>query len=196
MTIHIKNIKINISVYFAAVITFALLFIPSGNALTTLLCCVLHEIGHLTAIAIFKGNIKSITLGAYGMRIDTIQSYRISPKKEIIISLAGPIVNFALVILGIILKKQSLININLCLGIFNMMPTGTTDGQTALLNTLILHTERQKAEKILKKISGTFLILLYTLGIIILIKSKLNFSLLAMAIYMTVINITKKELIV
>ncbi len=193
MTIHIKKIKINISVYFAAVITFALLFIPNGNALTTLLCCIFHEIGHMTAIAVFKGNIKSVTLGAYGMRIDTIQSYRISPKKEIIISLAGPIVNFALVVFGILLKNKTLINVNLCLGIFNLMPTGTTDGQTALFNALILHTERQKVEIILKRISETFLIVFYALGIIVLIKTKYNFSLLAMALYMTVINITKKS---
>lgn len=193
MTVRLGKIKINISVYFAAVITFALLFIPNGGALTTLLCCILHEAGHILTIAIFNGNIKCITLGAYGMRIEVNQNYKISPKKEIIISLAGPIINFLFAFVGLLIKNKHLISINLCLGIFNLMPTGTTDGQTALFNLLILHMERQKAKAALKKISTAFLVLFYISGIVVFFKTKYNFSLLVMAIYMTVINITKMQ---
>ena len=94
MTLYFKNIKINISVYFAAIITFALIFVPNGGAPAALLCCILHEIGHLCAIFISGGTVSGISLGAYGMRIDSRQSFKITPAKEIFISLAGPFVNF------------------------------------------------------------------------------------------------------
>lgn len=190
MTVQLKKIKIRISVYFAAVVTFALIFVPDGNALLSLLCCMLHETGHLAAIRFFGGSVRSISFGAYGMRIDASHSLKISPLKEAVISLAGPVVNVILLIIGIMTEISGLFRINLCLCIFNLLPVGMTDGQSALKNVLSAITDREKAKAALKIISTAFLIVIYAIGLAVLIKTKYNFSLLAVAVYMTVISIT------
>ena len=171
MTVELRKIKIRVSVYFAAVVTFALIFVPDGNALLSLLCCMLHETGHLAAIRLFGGKVRSISFGAYGMRIDASHSLRISPLKESVISLAGPAVNIILLIIGILTESSGLFRINLCLCVFNLLPVGTTDGQSAL-----------------KIISTAFLVVIYAVGLAVLIKTRYNFSLLAVAVYMTVID--------
>lgn len=190
MTFSIRNIQISVSVYFAAVITFALLFAPNGSALPALLCCILHEIGHMTAIYLSGGRVQKISLGAYGMRIDSIRTLKISPKKEIIISLSGPFVNLILLTAGIILKNPIIMRINLVLCIFNLLPAGSTDGYNAIKNVLSLFFSEQKVKDVLKIISTSFLIIVYVFGIILFIKTKYNFTLLAVAVYMTVINTT------
>lgn len=192
MTLRIKNIYITVSVYFAAVITFAFLFFKNSSILMTLICCILHEIGHLSMIFLCRGSVRKITLGAYGMRIDPVRTLKISPKKEILISLAGPFVNILLLSVGLLLNRNQLVKINLILCLFNLIPAGKTDGYTALFNSLILIFSRSKTEAVLKKISTAFLIVMYLLGIIVLIKTKYNFSALAVAVYITIINAAKK----
>lgn len=191
MTFKLKNIYITVSVYFAATITFALLFFRDFNVLPTLICCILHEIGHLVMIFICRGSVRKISLGAYGMRIDPIRTLKISPKKEILISLAGPFMNIILALIGLLLKNNLLIKINLGLCFFNLLPAGKTDGHTALYNALILKLDRNKAEAIIRKIAIVFLAVIYLLGITILIKTKYNFSFLAVAVYITIINAIK-----
>ncbi len=188
MTFSVKNIQISVSVYFAAVITFALLFAPNGSALPALLCCILHEIGHLTAIYLSGGRVRKMSLGAYGMRIEPVRTLKISPGKEIIISLAGPFVNVILLIAGIVLKDTMITGINLALCVFNLLPVGKTDGGSALFNGLSLFLEERKIKDALRITSTSFLIIIYVFGVIILVKTKYNFTLLAVAVYMTVIN--------
>lgn len=190
MTVKIRNVRINISVYFAAVITFLLLFAPNGSALPALICCILHETGHLTAIYIFGGKVSGFSLGVYGMRIDSQKSLNISPKKEIIIALAGPFVNILFAVIGIIIKSSMLIRINTVLCIFNLLPTGKTDGYNALFNGLSFILSEEKIKDVLRIISTSFLIIIYIAGIIIFVKTKYNFSLLAVAVYMTIISTT------
>lgn len=190
MTFRIRNTKFSISVYFAATITFALLFAPGGSALPALICCILHESGHLIAIYLSGGRITAVSLGAYGMRIDSAPSLRISPKKEILISLAGPFVNILIAVAGIFLKNERLIIINTCLCVFNLLPTGRTDGYITLFNMLSLILNEQKVKDVLKITGTSFLIIIYIFGIIIFAETKYNFSLLAVAVYMTVISTT------
>lgn len=191
MTFKIKGISISVSVYFAATVTFALLFFQGRSILPTLICCILHEVGHLIMIRVCRGNVRKISLGAYGMRIDPVRTLKISPKKEILISLAGPFVNIILSIFGLIAKQNLLLRINLVLCFFNLIPAGKTDGHTAIYNALILKLNRAKSESVMKIISTAFLIIMYLMGITALIKTKSNFSVLAAAIYITIINAVK-----
>lgn len=188
MTVKIKDISVNISVYFAALITFLLIFAPNGSALTALVCCIIHEIGHLAAIYIFGGKVSGFSLGAYGMRIDSAQNIRISPGKEAIISFAGPFTNILIIIFGLIIKSDVLIKVNLCLCIFNLLPVGRTDGYNTIYNGLSLFFNEANIKDVLRIISTSFLIIIYIFGIIVLIKTKFNFSLLAAAVYLSVIN--------
>ena len=193
MTFKIKETYFSISVYFAAVITFALLFIPHSSVLSTLFFCILHEIGHLTAIILSGCNVSGIFLGPYGMRIEPSKTLKISSIKEIIISLAGPFVNVILMFFGKILHQPMIFKFNTALCLFNLIPIGRTDGYNALYNILTLLFDNRKTETVLKIISTVFLIVTYLMGITVFLNSNYNFSLIASAVYLTIINAVEKE---
>ena len=51
----IRGVTISVSVYFAALLTFLFALFPGGYAPLGLLCCVLHETGHLIFIKLCGG---------------------------------------------------------------------------------------------------------------------------------------------
>lgn len=53
-------------------------------------------------------------------------------------------------------------------------------------NLLICKTSEQKAKAALKAISAAFIFIMYLTGFLILLKSRYNFTVLAVAIYLTV----------
>lgn len=189
MILSIKNIKISVSVYFAALVTFACVFAPDGTALLGILCCALHETGHLILIKLFGGNVKGVFFGAYGMRIETAQNMGISHKKEAAISFGGPFVNIILGTVGLIFGFNRLLFVNAALAVLNLIPIEKTDGWSILYNIFISEIEEEKVKAVLKIISTAFLFLFYFFGFAVLVKSGFNFSLLAVAVYLTVMYV-------
>ena len=189
MKTHIGNFRISISVYFAAIITFALIFSPDAGALTVLLSCIFHEAGHLAAIKIFGGKANGISLGAYGMRIDADYGMKLSPLKEAAVCAAGPAVNIILAVWGIICKNRFLVSVNISLAVINLIPAGKTDGYNGLYCLISALSDCNDPSPILKRISIVFIAAAYTAGIIIFLKSGFNFSLLAAAVYMTLLSL-------
>ncbi len=133
--------------------TFLLvLLIPgvlSGGLLTVLLvlsvfgCVLLHEFGHALMARRFGIETEDITLYPIG-GVARLQRMPRAPGAELLIALAGPAVNFAiggalaiLGLLGLVGLGQysvagSLLNINLMLGLFNLLPAFPMDGGRVL----------------------------------------------------------------
>ena len=185
MTAQIKNVKLNISVFFAAAVTFMLIFAPDGSALTGLFCCIAHEAGHLVFIKLFGAKVSTVYFGVYGMRIETSGTLRLSHLKEAAVAFAGPALNIAFIIIGLIIKNSRFVNINAALALLNLMPVGKTDGRNILYNLLIRTQNVQKTEKALRMTGAVFLGIIYFFAFAVFIKSGYNFSLFAAAVYIT-----------
>ena len=80
MTAFVKDTKIQISVYFALLLTLVFALSPQGYAPVGLVCCLLHEAGHLICMKVVGCKIRGVVFGAYGMRIDS--DWPLSFKKE------------------------------------------------------------------------------------------------------------------
>ncbi len=186
MTAYFKNIKINISVYFASTLALLCVFSENGYAGLGLICCIFHEIGHLIVLKIMGGRIKSITFGVYGMRIDTHSDVNLSLVKSALVAVGGPLMNLMLAGVGMILKSQMLINTNLVLMIFNLLPIEPMDGYSFLFNLLLIKCDAEKLKTALKFISAVFLSVLYLFSFLLLFKTGYNFTLLAVTVYLTV----------
>ncbi len=146
MTAQFRNIRISISVWFAAVIMLLCIFAPEGSALTGLLCSLAHETGHLIFIKVFGAKVKSLSLGVYGMRIECSGNLKVSHSKEAVISFAGPAVNILLSLLALTVHNTRLFYINVLLAVFNLLPAGKTDGWNILYNVLIQFIDEKKTE--------------------------------------------------
>lgn len=120
---------------------------------------IIHETGHLISIIISGEKIKSFSLSIFGADIKRSgQSNLIF--NEIIINLAGPAVNLLAAGLCFLLSKPINNNalslftvINLCLGIYNILPFWSFDGGKILSLILSEHISRKYTDVIITVLS-------------------------------------------
>ncbi len=185
MTAEFKGVKIKISVYFAAVLALLCVMSKNGYASMGLVCCVLHEMGHLIFMKAVGGRVRAISLGAYGMRIDTAPDINLSPLKDAFIAFGGPFVNIVLFIIGLAIGNRMLMSVNLVLAVFNLLVIESMDGYNLIYNILISRFQTEKVKAALRFVSAAFLVLLYYFAFLVLLKSRYNFTVLAVAVYLT-----------
>jgi Zn-dependent protease len=87
----------------------------------------LHEIAHL--LVAFAVGVKIKSVGFCWRGLYTVREAG-TPRKNLIVTLAGPLMNFALLILWPLSPMFGLAN--LCLGFFNLIPLTGSDGDRAL----------------------------------------------------------------
>lgn len=166
----------------------------SGIAVYGFLFAFMHEIGHISAMKIFKLKIEKIKFGF--VNIDLIpEGYNkiIKDKINVIILLSGPFINILLFVAFYICFFCSCERIyyflsfqNLFIGVLNLLPIDSLDGGKILKIILNRYFDFFLAEKVLKCISFLILIPLFLLGICVLFYSRYNFSLIVFAIYLVI----------
>lgn len=101
----------------------------AGTLFLGLSAMVLHEFGHLATSLMIGIKVKSVGLCMKGMYIVREAG---SPSKNLLISLAGPLTNVALVLLFWNVSTKFALA-NLCLAICNLAPVRGSDGDRALV---------------------------------------------------------------
>ena len=150
--------------------------------LTIFVCVTLHEFGHALAAKRFGIKTKDITLLPIG-GLARLESIPEKPKEELIVALAGPLVNIIIVAalyplvhfsfditsvaqLSSITSDNFIFNlmfINLWLAVFNLIPAFPMDGGRVLRAVLSFKMERHKATRIAASIGQ-----LLSIGFVIL----------------------------
>lgn len=133
------------------------------------LSCLLHEFGHLAAICICKCRYRRIDILPMGALIVCPEG--MPYKKELAVALAGPAASAlgcaaALAFFAAFGSVSALyafaVGAVLCL--FNLMPAKRLDGGKALLNYLLMHKEKDTAERICSAVSSVVFVLLFALA--------------------------------
>lgn len=125
-----------------------------GYAFAVLLCALLHEGGHITALYLCGGRIQGLSFLPCGMEI------RMSPlsyRREIPVALAGPTANLLFSALFYLISPYGAFfllcaDCGIVLAIFNLFPLCGFDGAQVLKNLSFLYLPYEKALK-LQKIS-------------------------------------------
>lgn len=190
MTIKFKETKIHISFFFGLTVALIGLFDKTGTVFLCLLSGVLHETGHLTVLLLSREKPREIHITPFGMRIERKDENFLSFKKEILCAFAGPFIN---IVLFLIFKDTYFSKINLSIAALNLLPCEPLDGSKILENLLNLKLSKSKAEKISFIISCITVFPVSVLGLMILIQSKYNFSLLLISFYLVFFIIMKKK---
>lgn len=91
-----------------------------------------HELGHLTALRLVGARVERIRLTAFGAEIRA-DTRCLSYGREIVCTLAGPVVNLILaLVLARVAGDYLMAGANLFLGVFNLLPLPSLDGGRAL----------------------------------------------------------------
>ena len=133
------------------------------------LSCLLHEFGHLAALCICKCRYRRMDILPMGALIVCPEG--MPYKKELAGALAGPAASAlgcaaALAFFAAFGSVSALyafaVGAVLCL--FNLMPAKRLDGGKALLNYLLMHKEKDTAERICSAVSSVVFVLLFALA--------------------------------
>lgn len=193
MIFTIRGVRIEITFLFVAFITFIISLKVPANVLITVVSSLLHEAGHLFAMFLVNNRPKAVKFEMVGMNIIRQENIKISTKEEIVISLGGPFVNFINLMLScfsLCFCENQLILICACINLilmsFNLLPIKSLDGGAILYFLLSQHFESSICRKILKITSIFFISLIYLWAIYVLVVSRYNFSLIIIAIFLTI----------
>ena len=123
ISIEIKTLRVSLTFGFFFVLALTTL---RDNRLGTmsLLFCIAHELGHLSAMRIFGVNIHSIRLYGAGIKITSDPMDSLSKPAAAVIYLAGVMTNL---IVSLLLQGDSR-TLNLALAAFNLLPISYFDG--------------------------------------------------------------------
>jgi len=190
MTILNIPIKFHYSMLFLIALVVFQAGVVSGLIISTIvyLTILMHELAHIKTAEQYGMLTSNITLhGLGGVANIDVSFDKISPKREIIISLMGPISNFIAAILIYFIAYTFNINmqdmengpnldfaitylylVNVVLGIFNMLPAFPMDGGRILKAFLtIMLKDKDKATKYSIAVALVFATLFVIYGVIV-----------------------------
>ena len=192
MIFNVFGIKIEITFWFIALITFIVSLNVPSNVLITVFSSLLHETGHLLIMTSVGNKPQAVRFEITGMNIIRQPDLKISTKNEILIALGGPFINLICFLISVvtlcIYNNENILTfgcINLILMIFNLLPIIRLDGGLALYYVLLQKHDNITCSKILKITSVIFITIIYAWGFYAFILSRYNVSLIIIAIFLT-----------
>jgi stage IV sporulation protein FB len=151
-----------------------------------------HEAGHMVIASLFDKKIYSIRILPLGLNID-IEIDMNGQWKYILIYLAGPVTNILLSAIFFTLRSyclaesyyiRFLININIYLAVFNILPVLPLDGGRILNEMLNTRIGLLSAAKHTIRISLAIIILIILTGVLQFYHNPSNFSLILIGIFL------------
>lgn len=144
-----------------------------------------HESGHILAMLLCKAHPRSITLSAFGIRMEQDGACTLSYRQNIAVSLSGPLMNGLGAVAAFLGRFPAVGSVHLGLAVFNLLPLSMLDGGQVLYSALALHLSPSRAAGICRRLTVVLLCFLYTAGFLVLFSSGYNLSLLLTAAYLT-----------
>ena len=136
MTIHPLFLPILFSIVFSGNVSYYALILSS---------LIIHEIGHIVAAFLCKVKIIRCVIMPYGGEIELQGGLSISPKKQLIIALGGPLATFLCILVTPFLDPllaNLLLKILLILLIINLMPIWPLDGGRIILALILIFSPK------------------------------------------------------
>lgn len=168
-----------------ALLAFACQF--AGDRCPALLLAMLcHEGGHLLALCAVGTAPRQVTLSALGCRMSLPPGARLTGWQGMLVSLAGPGANLLCFLLCLLTGQASgaFAMGSLALGLLHLLPVEPLDGGLAMHRLLEGITRPSRAERVSRWVSAVCILPLFVLGFTILLRTRYNFTLLALSIYL------------
>lgn len=173
--------SIKIHFYIAIVLAYMYAIHKLEYFLSFYIFTLIHELAHILVAIILKAKVTEIIFLPFGLNARYQNIY--NNKKDILISMAGPIVSL---ILSLILKSETHKYMNAIICIFNLLPIYPLDGGKILKGILIEKYKYKKGIEKLTKISQkiiTTLCIIATIGAVYV----RNYYLMILVTYIAII---------
>lgn len=194
-----EKLRIKLHFSFAATVTLMLCFCDEAVVLTALSASLLHESGHLFFLTLFGCAPITVSLSAFGMRIDRPSHSRLSFKKEVAVALGGIFFNILGALLftlcAIICKGNYfpyLVAVNLLVALMNASPNINLDLGRAIYYFLLGVTGVEKAERFMNILSVIFALLTVVFFVFYTLFSGFNISLAVVTIYILILTFKRE----
>lgn len=190
--LYIGKTKISFQYVYVAILTAILIIDKSGGIFCCFLASFFHEVGHLISLFFLKQKVEEVKFSVFDIQIKS--NHYLDYKRELIIILSGVASNFVLFIFFYRILPL-FATANLFIGIFNILPVSTLDGGQAIFLLISRFISRKKSVIIINILTIIVSIPFFTIGIIILLNTKYNFSFLLLGIYLILTVVNNKEIL-
>ena len=178
-----------------ALLSFCCLFLGADGSAFFLAAAACHEAAHVAMLFWLKAPPATVQVTALGCRIIPNREKLLSYRQMAAVSLAGPGMNWllagALALLG--QWESYFAGANLVLGVLHSLPIEPLDGGMALHSLLCVRMKASTAARVSTALSAACLLPLAVLGFAILLRTRYNFTLLAMSLYLMLYLVLKRD---
>ncbi len=198
MEFKFPHLSLRVHFSFFAVFSLMLLLRDRQTALICFLSAMLHECGHLLLLWLFGARVRTVTIAAAGVVIERENGFLLPDAREALAALGGVAVNgilclFALLFRGILPQKvfATLFCANGLLGALNLLPVYPLDFWRALHAILEERLAPERLQQVLRSFSVGTLALFCAFCVLYFRKIGRNPSLLAVCIYLLILNLKR-----
>lgn len=189
MNFRLGGIDIELSFWFFAAVAAFAAFSDEVLAFYFLIPIIIHESGHLIAIAAGPAKIESIRFTAFGIDIKKRREQAPALCGELAVSFAGPLANLiaAAVVYFFAFKSMRsmlLISANIAVAAFNLLPIGNLDGGEIARKISEYYFKPRTALILSRIFSLIALAPLFAAAIFLILLPQRNFSLLLICVYL------------
>ena len=186
------RIKINIQIF--AIIIILILTKQIEIYAWLMLFALIHEIAHMITGIVLKLRPRMLKIEPFGIGI-IFEGFKNTEKNKILIALAGPMTNVLIAVLFSFIKTRAqtlIINSNILLAIFKLIPIYPLDGGRILKAIIAINSKTGKEDDISNKISNILMIVLTAISSILILIYK-NIGLLLIIAYLWIIVIKENN---
>lgn len=171
-----------------------LLFLDEGVGMLPagLMAAVLHEGGHYLSGRLFDGRLRRLELSAVGAGMELEYPGPLSYLQEIVVTLAGPVVNLLLGWLGMAAGRFLFASVNLGLAALNLLPILPLDGGRVLWNAVTYAAGETWGERTVTVVSAVLVGGLVGVGVVAALHFA-NISLLIVSLWLLWVVLTRKK---
>lgn len=186
LVIKLFSCRAELKFSFFALLAFCNLFAGFSGGVFLFAAVFLHELSHLALLILFRAPPEKLEVSALGCRIVRSPQSKLTYLQKAAVSLAGPLGNLIYFVVMLLFGfKEHFFTVScLSLGIFHLLPVEPLDGGLALHYLLCNCFTCERARKISIIVSVIFIIPIAIAGFCILFRTRYNFSLLAVSLYL------------
>lgn len=192
LTVRLRDTQLRLGFGFFAALALLLVLDGGRQVLPMLLACAVHECGHLLAAFWLGMPVRSVTLSLFGIHMEG-ETGGISHLRRAAISLMGPLANFLFFLLLAPFAPKSFCAMQLILFLFHILPAVPLDGGEALYSALCAALSARAARRVTLITTFILTVVIGALGFSILLRTRYNFTLLLVALYIMLYLVLKRR---